>query len=418
MNPKLKAWIIATKFPNTIQPWLANSTAQVVKHGGEVNVLSMEAGDAHYSAAVDEFKLDTSTINMRYHGAGILLAIANNFLNPLNVIKSVRGLLVAHRYLSPHKSKASNLIAALVLAPYLAKHKVDIIHSHFEITGHKFLPVVRAQAAPFVVTFHGLPPPGVAQLPAIMRAEYINAADVILVNTEFAKRQYLNLGAPADKIRIIPQGIVTRDFAFSAKPCPSDSAIELLTVGRFHKDKGHIYVLQALPALLEQGYNLRYTMVGAGPEREQLERVVDQLNLRAIVSFHTGLSEERLKAIYSAAHIFILPSLKAQDGFHEETQGVAIQEAQASGLIVIATKTGGIPECVDDGTSAFLVEDRNAAAIGEKIKWIIDNPHQWHEWQHNARSYVENHFDIDVIGIRLMQIYADTIAQFQRSHQG
>src|SRR5688572_14726703 len=125
MNPKLKAWIIATKFPNTIQPWLANSTAQVVKHGGEVNVLSMEAGDAHYSAAVDEFKLDTSTINMRYHGAGILLAIANNFLNPLNVIKSVRGLLVAHRYLSPHKSKASNLIAALVLAPYLVKHKVE-----------------------------------------------------------------------------------------------------------------------------------------------------------------------------------------------------------------------------------------------------------------------------------------------------
>lgn len=418
MNQKLKVWIITTKFPNTIQPWLANSTAQVVKHGGEVSVFSMEAGDAHYSTVVDEFNLKANTINLCYSGTGMLLAITNNFFNPLNVINSLRGLFVANRYLSAHKPKSSNVLTALVLAPYFVKRKLDIIHSHFEITGHKFLPVIKAQATPFVVTFHGLPPPGVAQLPEPMRAEYVDAATVILVNTEFAKQQYLNLGAPAEKLRIIPQGIVTRDFIFSAKPKPQDTAIELLTVGRFHKDKGHIYVLQALPELLRQGYNLRYTMVGAGPEREQLEQAVDQLNLRHIVSFHTSLSEERLKEIYSTAHIFIFPSLKAQDGFHEETQGVAIQEAQASGLIVIATNTGGIPECVEDGKSAFLVEDRNSTAIADKLQWIIDNPQQWHEWQHNARRYVEDHFDIDVIGTRLMQIYADTISQFQQSRQG
>lgn len=418
MTHKIRALIIATKFPNTIQPWLANSTAQVAKQGGSVCIFSMEKGDINYSAIVDEFELKKHTEIMHYGGKSKLWAIANNFLNPLNIVKSIRGLLIAPHYLSKHKSTHSNITAALVLAPHFTKRDLDIIHSHFEITGHMMLPVIRAQQKPFVVTFHGLPPPGVSQLPEAMRKEYIDAADIILVNTEFAKKQYMSLGAPAEKIIIIPQGIVTKDFVFSAKPKPEEAPIELLTVGRFHTDKGQQYVLQALPKLIALGYNLHYTLVGAGPERANLENMVAQLNLQQHVTFYTTISEQKLKEIYARAHIFVFPSLTDKTGFHEETQGVAIQEAQASGLIVIATKTGGIPECVDDGKSAFLVDDRNSQAIADKIQWIIDNPQRWSEWQHNARQYVETYFDIDVIGARLMQIYADTIAQHQKNHQG
>lgn len=414
----MRALIIATKFPNTIQPWLANSTAQVVKHGGSVTIFSMTQGDPNYSSVVDKFHLAQSTEYLHFDGRNKLFAIANNFLNPLNIVKSVRGLFSAPHYFSKHKSLASNLIGALVLAPHFIKRDIDIIHSHFEITGHLLLPVIRVQKTPFVVTFHGLPPPGVSTIPAIMRSEYVDAADIILVNTEFAKKQYMSLGAPAEKITIIPQGIVTSDFIFTAKPKPADAPVELLTVGRFHADKGQQYVLQALPKLIELGYNLHYTLVGAGPERANLENLVVELNLQKHVTLHTSISEQQLKEIYSRAHIFVFPSLTDKTGFHEETQGVAIQEAQASGLIVIATKTGGIPECVEDGKSAFLVEDRNPAAMADKIQWIIDNPQQWNEWQHNARQYVETHFDIDVIGSRLMQIYADTITQYQKKHQG
>jgi glycosyltransferase involved in cell wall biosynthesis len=280
------------------------------------------------------------------------------------------------------------------------------------------LPVIKAQKKPFVVTFHGLPPPGVSQLPEVMRKEYIDAADVILVNTQFAKKQYMSLGAPAAKMVVIPQGIITSNFTFYAKPKPQDAPIELLTVGRFHTDKGQQYVLQAIPKLIAQGYRVHYTLVGAGPERTNLEKLATDLNLQQHVTFHTAISEQTLKEIYARAHIFVFPSLTDKTGFHEETQGVAIQEAQASGLIVVATKTGGIPECVDDGRSAFLVEDRNPQAISDKLQWIIDNPQHWNEWQHSARQYVETHFDIDVIGKRLMQIYADTIAQHQQNHQG
>jgi colanic acid/amylovoran biosynthesis glycosyltransferase len=413
----IRALIISSKFPSTIQPWLANSTAQIVKHGGDVEILAIEKGDRHYTAVVDTYDLKSRTIILDFYGIHTLHAIAKNFLSPRLAGKSIKGIFRVSRYLSKYKSSLSNLVSALVLAPYITKRNIDVIHSHFEITGHKLLPVIKAQEVPFVITFHGLPPPGVAQLPEKMRAEYVNAADVILVNTEFAKRQYVHLGAPAEKIKILPQGIVTSDYVFTIKEKPLDKPIQLLTVGRFHADKGHKYVLHALPELIKRGHNIHYTMVGTGPDRISLEQLATELGLRDVVSFHTTISEAALKDIYAKSHIFILPSLKAIDGFHEETQGVAIQEAQASGLIVIATKTGGIPECVEDGRSAFLVEDRNSQAITEKLQWIIDNPEHWNQWQRDARRHVETHFDIDVIGDRLMQIYSDAITNAKKANK-
>ena len=92
--------------------------------------------------------------------------------------------------------------------------------------------------------------------------------------------------------------------------------------------------------------------------------------------------------------------------FHsEETQGVAIQEAQSSGTIVVATKTGGIPECVEDGSTGFLVEDRNSDAIVKKVEWLMDNHQNWPEWQANARKSVEDNYDINVVGEKLMELY-------------
>jgi hypothetical protein len=123
----MHALIIATKFPNTIQPWLANSTAQVVKHGGSVTIFSMTQGDQNYSSVVDEFHLTQATEYLNFDGKNKLFAIANNFLNPFNIVKSMRGLFSAPHYFSQHKSLASNFIGALVLAPHFIKRDIDII---------------------------------------------------------------------------------------------------------------------------------------------------------------------------------------------------------------------------------------------------------------------------------------------------
>ena len=121
------------------------------------------------------------------------------------------------------------------------------------------------------------------------------------------------------------------------------------------------------------------------------------------------LSDAELRQLYDKSHIFILPSLKAKDGFHEETQAVVIQEAQASGVIVIATNAGGIPECVDDGKSAFLVNDRSADEITEQVLALLSESDSWGHIRRAARKWVEEHFCSNVIGKRMNDVYVSLL---------
>ena len=85
---------------------------------------------------------------------------------------------------------------------------------------------------------------------------------------------------------------------------------------------------------------------------------------------------------------------------------MVIQEAQASGVLVAASRVGGIPECVDDGESAFLFPDRDPEAIAGVVGRLLDRPEAWRGWQDAARTWVERRFDIDELGAKLMGLYA------------
>ncbi len=405
MENRLKIWVIAAKFPSTIQPWLANIISQIRIHESEVTVFSTKKGDEAYAEVVDKYDLISRTKYIELTGTKAISTILGNFLSPQLLVSSFRGFFSSSKVDSKYKGAAKNFMARLALAPYLVKQPVDVIHSHSEPAGHKLLPIVKAQGVPFVVTFHGLPPPGVNQLPDDMRQEYIQAASVILVNTEFAKKQYVSLGANPEKIQILPQGTDTEIFKYVQKPFPKDGCINVLTVGRYSEDKGQEFTIRAVAKLISKGYKINFTLIGEGPDKSRLLLLVRGLGIEQYVQFKSSLSEDELILQYQSAHLFVLSSLRARDGFHEETQGVVLQEAQACGAIVVATKSGGIPECVEDGRSAFLVEDRNSDAIVEKLSWMIENHDQWPKWQRRARIHVEENYDINVLGEKMMSLY-------------
>jgi len=406
----MNVWVFTVKFPNAIQPWLANLVSQIPKNGGDVKIFALTKGDIDYNQIVDQYQLTDKTEYLKLFGFNNLISILSNFLNPKKIASALQGVITSANVKSKHKGNINNLISKLTLAPYLAKGGVDIIHSHSEATGHKLLPIVKAQGVPFVITFHGLPPHGVKQLSSEMRAEYTDAASVILVNTEFAKRQYAKLCSKENKIRILPQGIDTKHFKFKTKSFPQDGVLRILTVGRYSKEKGQVYAIEAIANLIKKGYLIEYTLIGAGPDKPRLQLFINELGIEKFVTIRSTTVNEELVQEYQKAHIYILPSLcgkNANDS--EETQGVTIQEAQACGALVIATRTGGIPECVLDGESAFLVNDRDSQAIEEKIEWVINKPEKWPYWQEKARLHVEQNYDIDIIGQKMMGLYKELV---------
>jgi len=311
---------------------------------------------------------------------------------------------MARAVLHPERLDPYSIGKGVALAVPLGLPRISLIHSHAMTLGYEFLRVARMHRAPLVQTFHGLPPAGVAGLSDEKQDQLFRGASRFLVNTEFAKGQLADLGCPVDKMEVLPQGTNLSEFPFEPRPHPGAGPFRFLTVGRLHEDKGHAYALQAMAELVNRGVKFRYHIVGYGPEKSSLEFLSRELGIADRVHFMDEVDDAGLQREYREAHIFLFPSLRDLRGKHEETQGVAMQEAQATGCLVVATRTGGIPESVD-GTQARLVPDRNAQALASAILDLVRQPERWSEWQTAGRRWVETRYSIEVIGRRLAELY-------------
>ena len=87
-----------------------------------------------------------------------------------------------------------------------------------------------------------------------------------------------------------------------------------------------------------------------------------------------------------------------------------VQEAQASGLLVIGADSGGIAECIEDGENGFVVPDRDSEAIAYTVKQLLNKPEQWAQWQRNGRDWVIANYSLDVIGKRMFALYQEILS--------
>lgn len=166
-------------------------------------------------------------------------------------------------------------------------------------------------------------------------------------------------GFPADRIVILPHGVPESNFAVRPrKPDLAPHGVHLLCVGRLVPGKGVQYLLEAL-CLVRQVYpNAILTVAGDGKFRPDLERLCASLGLTAVVRFVGAQSRSRLPELYAEADLVVIPSLS------EIFPYVAL-EAAATGIPVVATNVGGIPEILGDG--AFLVPPMDPEALAEGI---------------------------------------------------
>lgn len=280
----------------------------------------------------------------------------------------------------------------------------QLIHSHSELLAYGFLPLALLRKIPLVVTFHGLPPTGVGQLSAARRRILYRHAARVIVNTEYAKALVCSLGCPPEKIVVLPQGLPLDDFPFQLRSPPASAEpLRLLTVGRYHRDKGQGYALLALRRLLDQGISACWTFVGVGPDLGRLQQLAERLALSERVTFRQGVASHELSELYRSSHLFVLPSITSPGG-HVETQGVVLQEAQASGCIPIASRVGGVPECINHQQDALLVRQKSSRSIVEAVQYFLARPDEWVDYQKAGRRNVEEYYSADGIGEQMASL--------------
>jgi colanic acid/amylovoran biosynthesis glycosyltransferase len=189
--------------------------------------------------------------------------------------------------------------------------------------------------------------------------------------------------------------------------------VRAVTIGRLTEKKGIDCGLRAIARVIASGRAVSYTIVGEGPQRGDLERLAQELGIEQSVAFAGWISHDDVVRVMEDSHILIAPSVIASDGDEEGIPNV-IKEAMATGMPVISTRHGGIPELLEDNVSGLLVPERDDEALANRIGFLIDHPAAWALIGREARRRIEADFDIDKLNNELVSLYEQVTRKCER----
>ena len=279
----------------------------------------------------------------------------------------------------------------------------DVLHVHFGWTATQV--GVEGLGVPALVSFHGSdvnawPHRDPANLAAYGQL-FASVRHVTAVSNTLAER-LRDLGFTRS-IDVIPAGVRLDHFAFRP-PRGTARDPRLLFVGRLVSCKGVDTLIGAMPRLLEGDRQVELDVIGDGELRLDAERLASKLGVRQTIRFHGAQPHARVAQAMREADVLVVPSRRSADG-EEEGSPVAPKEALATGVAVVATAVGGIPDIIAPDYRHELVAPEDPEALAAQILHVIDAPQEWGERARIGRAWVEKQFDSSQLVGRLEALY-------------
>src|SRR5215211_5481105 len=297
---------------------------------------------------------------------------------------------------------------AAIVAPILAA-RADVIHVHLG-EDLAVLPVGAAAARlhrlPLVLTVHtslrhtlavsDLRSAILKTLGGPIERWGEHSADAVLAITPRLFRLLVSDGVEEARVHFIPPGVNPSLFEGPFEdPFSGVGRPRVLFVGRLAPQKG-VRALVAAAGLLEDE-SAQVLLVGDGPERRVLEREVERLGVGGRLHFVGFLAHDRLPAVMSHADLLVLPSL------YEEL-GTVLLEAMYAGLPIVASKTGGIPDVIEDGVNGMLVPPSEPEALARAIDRLLADRDLGRRLSEEAQGRAKD-YDWEVLAERVLRIY-------------
>jgi len=248
----------------------------------------------------------------------------------------------------------------------------SLLHVFFGNIAVHLLPLLKACPVPVVVSFHGSDVAG-SMASATYRAtirEIFHHAAIVPCRSEQLAGQVEKLGCPPEKLRLMRT--ILPDISFTPRKAPVDGAWRIVQAARLVPKKGLVTALRAFAAFAGKHPFSTLTIAGEGPMEEELRKLVFESNLDNRVEFAGFLPQESLQGLFATSHIFLHPSETA--GGDAEGIPNAMLEAMASGMAVVATRHGGIPEVIRDGENGLLCAERDVVGIAEALVRLATEP--------------------------------------------
>jgi colanic acid/amylovoran biosynthesis glycosyltransferase len=297
-----------------------------------------------------------------------------------------------------------------VVIKALERRPADLMHVYFGHTGVHLLPFIKEWDRPTVVSFHGMDiqsRPHQAGYDDMMR-ELLQVLPLVLARSRSLFDALENWGCPREKMRLNRTGIPLEAFPFAAREIPYDGSWQFVQACRLIAKKGLKTTLQAFANFHGFNPNSRLVIAGDGPMKEQLAEMARDLGVQHAVELRGFLDQAALAKLYAESHVFVHPSEMTKD---QNQEGVpnSMLEAMATGLPVLATQHGGIPEVVTHGTHGLLVPEGDHEALFQAMFRCIEHPEHLAEMGKAAADEVRAEFSQEKAIERLEGFYDEAI---------
>jgi colanic acid/amylovoran biosynthesis glycosyltransferase len=406
----MKIAVIISEFPSLNETFILDHITGLIDRGHDVDIYATApASLPKFHEEVKRYDLLNRTV---YRDSRKFTIPNNRIIRALKAAPLLaRGLLKNPRATLNSLNvfrlgrEASSLSTLYRIAPFLNSSDYDIVHCHFLENG-KLAVLLRELGAikgKIVTSFHGYQR-GYFEKERTERPfeDLFKQGDLFLCCSEHMKQWFERKGAGRGKTVVHRCGVRVERFpAFKSKP---DGQVRLLSIGRLVAKKGFEYGIRGVARILRRFPNTRYEVVGDGPERPKLERLIGELGVASNVRLLGWQEREEVLGLLGKSHLFLAPSVTSHSG-DQEGIPVVLMEALASGLPVISTHHTGIPEIVYDGESGFLVPERDAEALADRLTRLMERREVWQEMGQKGREHIDEHYNIDKQNDRLIEIY-------------
>ncbi|MEO0652308.1 MAG: glycosyltransferase, partial [Planctomycetota bacterium] len=295
------------------------------------------------------------------------------------------------RLLAPRQARAG-----IALARRLRGARVEHLHIHFAHSAATVGMYAAQQAKlPFSITGHAR---DVFVEGSLLREKARRARVFAAVSRDARRRLARDLCLPLESIDVAPCGVDLDRFQPSGE---RPATGHVVAVGRLVEKKGFETLLRAVQ---QSGRpDVRLTLVGDGPQRSALEDLARELGIESRVRFAGARDGDWIARQLSTAELFALPAQVASDGDSDGIP-VALMEAMASGVPIVTTRMGAIPELLDDGVEGRLVAPGDVQGLAQAIDGLLGDPQAREEMGRAARRRVEAERDLQRNAERLLRL--------------
>ncbi len=178
----------------------------------------------------------------------------------------------------------------------------------------------------------------------------------------------------------------------------------LISVGRLVHRKGQDKLLEAMPQILLQHPDVVLLFVGIGPRKAKLDQLVKKFGLESYVRFVGRVKYENLPKYFRLGDLFVMPSRSRLAGLEVEGLGIVYLEASASGIAVLAGKSGGAPDAVIVGETGEIVDGTSVNEIARAINQMLDTPNALAKMGTAGRAWTEERWAWNIWGERFKEV--------------